>query len=255
MGGPARGAGTLEEQHYIELERLEDGHWWFVGKRLILASLLDSDPGGPLLDLGCGTGGVLREWSRRRPCVGIDRSPFGLRVCRDKGFTRLARGNLDELPFAEESFDTLVALDVIEHLDDDVGFLRRAQRLCRPGGRVLIAVPAFQALWSRHDETLHHRRRYTARQLLRVVRSAGLLPERTTYTNFFVFPVAAAWRILSYRLGLGRYGPSGDFWSIPGFLNRALIHLYGLESQLLRRVDLPFGVSVACLARRPEPPT
>lgn len=242
----------MNESEFRQLERLEDGHWWFVGKRLILKALLASDPGtGRLLDLGCGTGGVLREIAAERPCLGIDGSALALRICRAKGFSRLARGDLCALPFRAGSFETLIALDVIEHLDDDVGFLKSAAQLCAPGGRVLVAVPAFAWLWSRHDEALQHRRRYTARQLERAVRAAGLEPERVTYTNFFVFPVAAVWRILSYRLGLARFGPQSDFWPIPPALNALLIRLYALEARLLRRLDLPFGVSVACLARNP----
>jgi hypothetical protein len=116
---------------------------------------------------------------------------------------------------------------------------------------MLVSVPAFSLLWSRHDETFEHRRRYTARSLESAMRAAGLELEHTTYTNFFVFPVAAVWRVLSYRLGLGRMGPRHDFWPIPRFVNRLLVQLYALEARMLRRVRLPFGVSVACMGRRP----
>jgi len=115
---------------------------------------------------------------------------------------------------------------------------------------MIIAVPAFQALWSQHDETFEHRRRYTGKQLEAVARAAGLEPERTTYTNTIVFPAAAVWRLFSYRLGLGRFAPKHDFWAIPRWLNSLLIRAYRLEAWLLRRVDLPFGVSVVCVARK-----
>jgi SAM-dependent methyltransferase len=240
----------MHDAEFRLLDTIEDDHWWFVGKRLILAALLEADPGrGRLLDLGCGTGGVLREVAPRRACVGLDRSALALRVCRRKGNRGLARGDLAALPFAAASFDTVLALDVIEHLDDDVAFLRRAAGLVAPGGRLLVAVPAFQILWSRHDETLEHRRRYRASQLEAALRAAGLRVERTTYTNFFVFPVAALWRILSYRLGLGRLAPRHDFWPVPRLVNALLVRLYALEARLLRRLDLPVGVSVVCVAR------
>jgi SAM-dependent methyltransferase len=242
----------MHEEEFRLLDSIEDDHWWFVGKRRILEALLASDPAtGRLLDLGCGTGGVLREIAPERPCVGLDRSALALRICRDKGFRELARGDLSALPFAPASFETVIALDVIEHLDDDVGFLRQAARLCAPGGRMIVAVPAFQLLWSQHDETFEHRRRYRARQLEEVVRAAGLQLERTTYTNFFVFPVAALWRVLSYRLGLGRLAPRHDFWPLPRFVNALLVRLYTLEARLLRSLDLPVGVSLVCVARRP----
>jgi SAM-dependent methyltransferase len=231
-------------------ERIEDDHWWFVGKRLLLDAILRRCPAyDRLLDLGCGTGGVLRDQMARSHCVGIDRSQLALRVCQSRGFTSLARADLTRLPFQSQSFDVVVLLDVLEHLDDDVGFLRAASRICTPGGRMVISVPAFQWLWSQHDETFEHRRRYTAQRLEEVVRAAGMLPERTTYTNSLVFPVAAVWRPASYRLGLGRLAPRTDFWDLGEWPNRCLVALYRLEAWLLERVDLPVGVSVVCVAR------
>jgi hypothetical protein len=132
-----------------------------------------------------------------------------------------------------------------------VEFLRAASQLVARGAQVVVAVPAFQLLWSQHDEIFEHRRRYSASQLEAVIRAAGLNPERTTYTNSLIFPVAAFWRILSYRLGLGRFAPKHDFWPIPGWLNSLLLHFYRLEAWLLERRDLPIGVSVVCVARRP----
>ena len=115
----------------------------------------------------------------------------------------------------------------------------------------MIAVPAFPMLWSQHDETFEHRRRYRASQLEAVVRASGLEPERLTYTNTLLFPIAAVWRVLSYRLGVGRFAPKHDFWPIPGWLNALLATLYRVEAWLLERFDLPVGVSVVCIARKP----
>lgn len=240
----------MNDREFELLDRIEDNHWWFVGKRKILNSLLEKDlSSGRMLDLGCGTGGVLRDWMARRPCIGSDRSELALKICRSRGFETLVRADLNQLPFKEESFDTILLLDVIEHLDDDVAFLKRVAPLSTPGARVVIAVPAFQFLWSKHDETFEHRRRYSARQLDSVIRSAGLIPERTTYTHSLIFPLAAIWRTLSYRLGLGRFAPNTDFWPLPGWLNGLLAGVYNLEAWLLRRFDLPVGVSLVCIAR------
>lgn len=215
---------------------------------MLFASLLEGrDRCGRLLDLGCGTGGILRHLGANG--TGFDRSELALQFCREKGFTRLVRGDLGAPAFRAGTFDTVLLLDVIEHLDDDVGFLRHASGLCAPGGRVVIAVPAFQFLWSKHDETFQHRRRYSRRQLRAVVDAAGLTPERTTYTNCLVFPAALIWRLLSYRLGFGRLAPRTDFWSLPRSLNMLLTQLYALEARLLKERNLPFGVSVVCIAR------
>jgi len=245
----------MNDAEFRLLDEIEEGHWWFVGKRLILRRLLEGRAPGRMLDLGCGTGGVLRDWHREAGTgVGIDRSKLALQICQRRGFETLARGDLTRLPFQERCFDTVLLLDVLEHLEDDVGFLRNAARVCREGGRVVIAVPAFPSLWSQHDETFEHRRRYRRADLEQVVAAAGLQPERMTYTNALLFPVAALWRLASYRLGLGRIAPSHDFWPIPRWLNALLIRVYRVEAWLLGRANLPAGVSVVCLARVPEHP-
>ena len=155
------------------------------------------------------------------------------------------------LPFKPASFDIVMLMDVIEHLPDDVSFLENVKQVCTKGGRVVIAVPAFQMLWSQHDVTFEHHRRYTSGQLEKVVREAGLEPERITYTNSLLFPAALVWRLASFRLGLGRFAPKHDFWPIPKWLNALLVQVYRLEAWLLERSDLPVGVSVICICRKP----
>jgi SAM-dependent methyltransferase len=244
----------VNDEEFRLLDEIEEDHWWLVGKRLLTRSLIASETGGGrLLDLGCGTGGLLRDSAAGADCVGVDRSALGLRICARKGLERLVRADVSKPPFRAGAFDTLLALDVIEHLDDDVAFLRRARDLCAPGGHFMVSVPAFPWLWSRHDETFEHRRRYTARTLQAALLAAGFVPERLTYTNLFVFPAAAAWRIATSRLGLERFLPRTDFVAAPRWLNTLLVRLYELEVWLLSRVDLPFGLSVVCIARAPHP--
>ncbi|MCZ6785190.1 MAG: methyltransferase domain-containing protein [Proteobacteria bacterium] len=241
----------MNDEEFRLVEQIDSDHCWFVGKRHILKALLEP-LGSPdrVLDLGCGTGGALRSLSQARLCVGADRSSLALRISADRGVRPLVRADLAALPFSADSFDVVLLLDVIEHLPDDVGFLREARLLCARGGRMIVAVPAFQVLWSQHDETFQHYRRYSARQLRRVIEAAGLVPERITYTFFSTFPVALLWRVASYRLGLGRFAPATDFFGLPAWLNRFLIGLFRLEARLLARTDLPLGSSVVCIARR-----
>ena len=163
----ARGCGSqvgdMNDEEFRLLAEIEEHHWWFVGKRELLRALLESVPRGEhLLDLGCGTGGMLRELAGTGWSVGVDRSEFALRVCAKKGQRVLVRAGLDQLPFGGEAFDTILLLDVLEHLEDDVGFLRGVRGVCKREGRIVISVPAFQFLWSQHDETFEHRRRYSA---------------------------------------------------------------------------------------------
>jgi SAM-dependent methyltransferase len=241
----------MNDAEFELMERLEDGHFWFVGKRLLLRALLgESAPGGRLLDLGCGLGGVLHDFEGEQRCFGTDRSPYALRLSRRRTGAGLARADLLAPPFRAGSFDTVVTLDVIEHLPDDVAFLRRARELLAPGARLVVAVPAYPLLWSQHDVAFQHYRRYTATTLREAVVAAGLRPERITYLHALIFPVALVWRLASRGLGLGRFAPKTDFWPLPAWLNRAVASIYPLEAWWLRRGDLPFGTSVACIARR-----
>jgi SAM-dependent methyltransferase len=241
----------VNEEEFRLLDEIEDTHWWFQGKRELLEVLLAPVAAGSrMLDLGCGTGGILRGWMERMRCVGVDRSPLALRICRSKGFRHVVRGDLQHPPFESGRFDALILMDVLEHIEDDLGFLVDAARLCAPDGCLVISVPAFQILWSRHDETFEHYRRYRAPQLRRLLERAGLAELRITYTNALVFPLAAPWRFLSQRLGVA---PRHDFFTLPRWLNQLLVALYRLEAWLLRRTDLPFGLSVVAIARPGRP--
>jgi len=242
----------LNEEEFHLLDRIEDDHWWFVGKRLLLHAIADRFAGGGrLLDLGCGTGGILNDWARESQCFGVDRSRLGVEICRGRGLEGVAQGDLEAPPLAAGCFDLVFAMDVIEHLDDDVAFLAKARELCAPGGHAIFSVPAYQALWSPHDETFQHRRRYSARGLEAAVRAAGFEIERLTFSNVLVFPPAAAWRLIAGRTPVRRVAPRTDFWPVPRWLNALLTALYRVEARALSRWNAPFGLSIVCVARAP----
>jgi SAM-dependent methyltransferase len=242
--------GTIEEMY-----ALESHHWWFVGKRLLVDSLLEDvlrSPGLRILDVGCGTGGVLAHLRDRAhavgQAVGIDQSRLALARCRQRGLFHLVCAEGGALPFAPASFDVILLLDVLEHSADERALLAGVRALLRPGGTLLVSVPAFQFLWSVHDEVLHHVRRYTARRLRRALADGGFTIRRVTYTNTLAFPPALIVRGLLPRLGLAR-GSGTDFRTPASWANRALVAAYQLEAKVLRYVPrLPMGVSVAALA-------
>jgi len=243
-------AAEIEEMH-----RLEDGHWWFVGKRLLVAALLEGvldRPGLRLLDVGCGTGGVLAHLQPRVHPVGVDRAPPALAHCRQRGLLDVACAEGNQLPFAPASFDVILMLDVLEHFADEGPLLGAVRRLLRPGGTLLVSVPAYQFLWSTHDVVLQHVRRYTARRLRQALGAAGFAVRRVTYTNVVAFPPAVLVRGLLPRLGLARRAGT-DFRVHAPWVNRLLVEIYRLESRALRRGGrLPAGLSVAALAGVPE---
>ena len=243
----------LEEAH-IALHELENGHWWYVGARRVYRRLLDialGQPSGALrvLDAGCGSGGNLEIFEHYGPTVGMDISGLALQLAPQRPQLGLVQASATALPFASESFDSVNLMGVIEHLEDDVGALQEAARVCRPSGAVALLTSAFPILWSHHDEANLHKRRYRAQELRAKLRAAGLRPVRLTYQNFFVFPATLLVRLLQRRAS---NAPRYDMGNPPAWLNSLLIQLIGVESWLLRFVDFPFGVDLIAIVRPDE---
>ncbi len=154
------------------------------------------------------------------------------------------------MPFPGQCFDLVTALDVLEHVGDDHHGLREMHRVLRPGGQMLITVPAYQWLWSQHDVALDHFRRYTLGQVRERVQQAGFEIQRLTCCISLLLPAAVALR-LSERLRRPTEGPHAALIELPPWLNQLCLASVRLEAALLRWVSLPAGVSIVCLARRP----
>ncbi len=235
---------------------VEGAHWWFAGRRRILSGFLDDimasmhvpDGRRPrILDVGCGTGANLELLANYGEAEGVDVSEDALKFCRERGLTNVKLGAAEHLPYADKSFDLVTALDVVEHLDNDVAGLKEMQRVLRPGGRSLLFVPAFMFLWGVQDDVSDHRRRYTIAQLKRSVAAAGLELERATYANLTFFAPILAGRLLMRMTGLRPQSENNI--NVPA-LNGLLGRVLGAESSVLRRANLPLGVSAVCVARR-----
>jgi SAM-dependent methyltransferase len=152
------------------------------------------------------------------------------------------------LPFAEGSIDAIIGLDIFEHIEDDMAAFREAQRALKPGGVLVLSVPAFKSLWGPHDVALMHFRRYRRGEVREKLTQAGLQVERASYSVFFLFPVVVIWRIFEKR----KKGPArASLVSLPSGINSILISLQKLETKLIGGFDLPFGSSVIAVARKP----
>lgn len=249
----------MKTEFYAEYYEIEHVHWWFLGRWRIFADLLDEVLGqrrGTVraLDVGCGTGTWLGHLEAFGPAFGVDYSADAARFCRSRGREHVVQGSAVELPVADASFDLVCALDMLEHVQDDIASLRELGRVCCPGGHVLVTVPAYQFLWGRQDEISLHLRRYTARGLRRAIEAAGLCVTRLTYFNTILFPVVAALRLGRRILpGSWRDDTVSDFsMTRPGRVNDLLARIFGVESALVGRVSLPFGVSILALASKPN---
>ena len=246
----------MQRHTYAIMYELEGSHWWFAGRRRILESFLEelvaklpARERPRILDVGCGTGANLEMLARFGDAEGVDVSQEALVFCRARGLENVRRGAAESLPYPEASFDLVTALDVVEHLDDDVAGLREMRRVLRPGGRALLFVPAFMWLWGVQDDVSHHRRRYTLPRLREAVRRAGLKVERATYANVTFFAPVLAGRLAMRLTGLRP--ASENNINVPA-LNGLFGRLLGAERFWLRRLNLPFGVSAVCVARKEQ---
>ena len=245
----------MQSHHYPILYQVEETHWWYLGRRRIIQSLIKricsiiNNQNPRILDVGCGTGANLKMLAAYGQIEGVDISPQAVAFCSERGLDVVKLGAVEELPYEDERFDIVTALDVIEHLDDDSVGLREIRRVLRPGGAVLVFVPAFMFLWGVQDDVSNHRRRYTLPTLLRAIRGAGFSIEWSSYANITFFLPVLFVRTVMRALGLRADTEYGI--NIPQ-LNGPFSQLFSAERVVFNRGKLPFGVSAVCIARRDD---
>ena len=245
----------MEPEQYVKMRELEDTYWWFVGRRVLVRTLLDGRVarGASFLDVGCGTGAMSGELSEIGTVTSLDFEHAALDFARSRGLSRLVQASAEALPFPSDTFDAVTALDVIEHLDDDHAAASEIRRVLKPGGIAVVSVPAFAFLWSEHDVALHHRRRYRIHEFRDLFRRAGMEVEHASYVMTALFPAVAAVRMIQKVLGSHRKTLEQAKTTHPklnGPVNGALTGLLRAEAQVVRRVSLPFGVSMAGVFRK-----
>lgn len=246
----------MDESLFAAFAAVEDRHWWFRARRDIVLAVADRvvPEGAAVLDLGCGTGFVLERLRERYDACGLDASPIALGLCRARGLERVWLGTPEDLSaVAGRRFRALFLLDVLEHLDDDAGALRRLRDILEPGGRVIVTVPAVRILWSPHDELNGHRRRYTRRSLGAALGDAGYAVERVSHFNAWLFPLALAARLVARAVG--PRAPAG-LAVPPEPLNRLLLGIFRSERRIVARASsrrgFPVGVSLLAVGRRED---
>ncbi len=246
----------MNSEEYDRMYAQENSYWWFVGRHHLVLTFLRSVYSNRkdllVLDIGCGTGAMSQKLAEFGYVVSADFSPHALQYSKRRDLSRLCAADAMRLPFADKSIDVIVALDILEHLPDDNAALREFQRVLKPGGRVVATVPAYTSLWSGHDVALMHFRRYLKGEVRSRFETAKLKIEKLSYAMTFLFPIV--WivrRILALKKDRE---PKASIVNAPGPLNGMLIALLKSENALIKRLNLPFGVTVFCMAQRADSP-
>ena len=249
----------MKPAEYEAMLALDERHWWYRGRRAVLDAILaglDLPPQPRILDAGCGSGRTLDELARLGTAVGTELNPLGVDAARRRGHD-VAQAAVEELPHPDASFDLVTCLDVIEHTDDDAAALGELARVTRPGGVLIVTVPAHPRLWSHHDEVNDHRRRYTRRSLRTAAGEGGWSMERLTGFNVVYLLPAALVRVMRRRRSgdaSGSDDASGSELRLtPPRLNPVLELPLRAEAALIRRGrDLPPGLSLLVVLRKDD---
>jgi SAM-dependent methyltransferase len=238
---------------YEMMHALEMRHWWFRGRRQLLVNLLRSMAGtGPrrlsILDFGCGTGGNTSAYGIFGNVIGIEPDPAAVRLAHERGGARYCRTSGTDLPFRDGSFDVVMASDVLEHIEHDDRAVSEIARVLRLRGSAILSVPAHEWLFSQHDAALQHFRRYSRLAVRDLLERNRLMVSRLSYWNAALFPVVCIQRLTGKRHRRGQ--PQSDTVLPPRLLNEALAGLLAVESALVSRITLPWGVSLVAVAER-----
>ena len=246
----------MNEEEFIQMDKGGVGDWWYDARTIMLERELSSIPlksGAKILDLAAACGGNFDICSQYGEVIGLDISWSSIDYCKKKKIVPLVQANAEILPFANESIDIVVALDVLEHLEDDSCSMREIQRILKKDtGKLIFNTPAFMALFSGHDIAFHHYRRYQTSDLRKKLEAAKLRIDFITYWSFFIFPLVFIFRKLEDFFQKPREQAQSNFQlKIPRFVESILQFLSKIELKLIKRKTFfPFGVSIFGVARK-----
>ena len=239
----------MKTEEYAKMYQAENSFWWFVAKGMLVTALVRRwfPEGGDFLDAGCGTGANLDRAAAvvGGRWVGLDANAEAVGFCAQRGQRLLVRGLAERMAFAENSFDGILALDLLEHLGDDFAAADEIMRVLKPGGRLIVTAPAYQELFGSHDQALGHFRRYSQDQVERLFDELDLLQ----CGHFFGIhlPLMLPVRVWQRYFGNGSETVSYDW---PGPLNRLMLAAAELELKIVRRRPLPFGTTIFLVAEK-----
>jgi SAM-dependent methyltransferase len=245
----------MDKSYESKYHRVEETNWWFVSRRkTIIDLILKHAPSidAKILEIGCSGGVLLIELNRLgfTNSYGIDISGEAIQECKRRGIRDAKVMNAAKTRFEDGLFDIIIASDVLEHIEDDELALSEWYRIIKPGGMLLVFVPALSCLWGRHDIINHHFRRYDKQSLISKLTKPGFSISRASYWNFLLFFPAYVVRSLKRMFPDKESNPSDDIYELNPVLNNILIVLLEIENLLLKYLDLPIGVSVFAVCKK-----
>lgn len=245
----------MESKEYSVMYGLEGGHWWFKGRRRIVflqaGTYLKNKKDLKILDIGCGTGIMIKNFEKYGNVFGLDMHFPALEFCLKRGITNIVCAGAINLPFKANSFDVVGIFDVLYHkgVKDDVKAMKEIFKVLKPGGTLILTDSADMKLWSRHDVAAHARERYTIPKLSDRLRSAGFKINKVTYFNTILYPVILIFRKIDNVLNKKKPRKS-NIKSTNRLLNAMLYFIFVIESYLIKVFNMPFGVSVLVIAKK-----
>lgn len=255
----------MKKEEYETMFNIEENYWWYIGLRKLAMSYIESiaKKGKKLkiLDAGCGTGMIL-ESCKYHKAYGVDFSKEALKYCKTRNLTNLLRGSINSLPFKNNYFDVVLSFDVIgQELDltgasgnillDNIKTLKEIGRVMNKNGILILNLPAYNFMRSNHDKAVGINKRYTIKEIKDNIQKAGFEIENITYRNTILFPISIVKRMTEGWLYIKDKNPKSDLKPLPYFINKLLTHILFIENKLIRSgVNLPFGLSVYCIARK-----
>lgn len=240
----------MQKYLYQDLYELEDKHFWHIAKRRAVSSFIEKylpSKKAHILDVGCGTGKNMETFKKFGEVWGIDNSKKAIEFCKKRGLRNLKVGDATSTGFGVSSFDLITMLDVLEHTDDNKT-LKEIYRILKPGGIVIITVPAYQWMWSQWDNVLHHKRRYTRGGLKKLLTNNRFKPLKISYMNSYL--VAPVLLIRSIKKVVSKKNYGSDFQLSNNMINFLFGKVAAAEFLLLKNTSIPFGLSLICIAQK-----
>jgi len=238
---------------YNQIPDLEKNNWWFQGRRKIILTIIDSIFKNKndlvILDAGCGGGSIINILEKYGKVFGIDNSKKMVKLCRFNQ-KEVVLGKLEKIPFEDNKFDLVVALEVLEHIKKDLLALKEINRVLKPGGYLFLSVPAFKFLWGNQDVAANHKRRYSEKQLIKQLNLAGFVNNKINFMNFIFFIPIAIVRVL--RRFISREKPELDskYFDNKTIINKFFAEIFKIEAKILPFVKVPFGATLLSVSKK-----